>query len=126
MWTNLLARTYAWMVLLQRTGVINKWLTSLGLIHEPLALVNNLVGVTIGMTYIMLPFVILPLTGIIRSIDPAILQAASLCGASRVQALRLRSLAAGTARHSLRRSHGLRDVARLLRDPGTPRRHRRT
>lgn len=89
MWTNLLARTYAWMVLLQRTGVINKWLMSLGLIHEPVALVNNLVGVTIGMSYIMLPFVILPLTGVIRAIDPAILQAAALCGATRGQALRL-------------------------------------
>lgn len=88
MWTNLLARTYAWMVLLQRTGVINKTLIGLGLIHEPLPLVNNLIGVTIGMTYIMLPFVILPLMGVIRKIDPAVLQAAALCGASRFQALR--------------------------------------
>lgn len=88
MWTNLLARTYAWMVLLQRTGVINKTLMALGIIDKPMALVNNLTGVTIGMTYIMLPFVILPLTGIIRAIDPAIPQAASLCGASRGQVLR--------------------------------------
>ena len=88
MWTNLLARTYAWMVLLQRTGVINKTLMSLGVIDQPLELVNNLTGVTIGMTYIMLPFVILPLTGIIRAIDPAVLQAAALCGATRSQALR--------------------------------------
>lgn len=86
MWTNLLARTYAWMVLLQRTGVINKSLMGLGLIDQPLPLVNNLVGVTIGMTYIMLPFVILPLMGVIRSIDPAILRAASLCGATKSQA----------------------------------------
>ena len=85
MWTNLLARTYAWMVLLQRTGVINKTLIGLGLIDQPLPLVNNLVGVTIGMTYIMLPFVILPLIGVIRSIDPAILRAAALCGATRRQ-----------------------------------------
>lgn len=87
MWTNLLARTYAWMVLLQRTGVINKTLMALGLIDKPLALVNNLVGVTIGMTYIMLPFVILPLMGVIRSIDPAILRAAALCGAGKLQCL---------------------------------------
>lgn len=87
MWTNLLTRTYAWMVLLQRTGVINKTLMALGLISEPLPLVNNLVGVTIGMTYIMLPFIILPLYGVIRKIDPAILQAAALCGATRWQAL---------------------------------------
>lgn len=82
MWTNLLARTYAWMVLLQRTGVINRTLMSLGLISEPLPLINNLVGVTIGMTYMMLPFVILPLYAAIRSIDPSILRAASLCGAN--------------------------------------------
>ncbi|PZM08804.1 ABC transporter permease [Rhizobium tubonense] len=87
MWTNLLARTYAWMVLLQRTGVINKILIGLHLIDKPLALVNNLTGVTIGMTYIMLPFIILPLYGVIRKIDPAILQAAALCGAGRWQCL---------------------------------------
>ena len=87
MWTNLLTRTYAWMVLLQRTGVINKTLMGLGVISEPLPLVNNLTGVTIGMTYIMLPFIILPLYGVIRKIDPAILQAAALCGATRWQAL---------------------------------------
>ena len=88
MWTNLLARTYAWMVLLQRTGAINKLLLGMGLIDRPLPLVNNLVGVTIGMTYIMLPFVIMPLHATFRTIDPAILQAASLCGAGRWQAFR--------------------------------------
>ncbi|RVE95793.1 ABC transporter permease [Sinorhizobium meliloti] len=87
MWTNLLARTYAWMVLLQRTGVINKMLLGMGLIDTPLPLVNNLTGVAIGMTYIMLPFIILPLYGVIRKIDPAILQAAALCGANRWQSL---------------------------------------
>jgi putative spermidine/putrescine transport system permease protein len=85
MWTNLLARTYAWMVLLQRTGAINKLLLALGITDQPLALVNNLTGVTIGMTYIMLPFVILPLRGVIKNIDPAVLQAASVCGATRWQ-----------------------------------------
>ncbi|QPB22567.1 ABC transporter permease [Rhizobium sp. 007] len=87
MWTNLLARTYAWMVLLQRTGLINKMLMGMGLINQPLPLVNNLTGVTIGMTYIMLPFIILPLYGVIKKIDPAILQAAALCGASLWQCL---------------------------------------
>ena len=88
MWTNLLARTYAWMVLLQQTGLINRMLLATGLIDAPLQLTNNLVGVTIGMVYIMLPFMILPLLGVIRKIDPAILQAAALCGATRGQALR--------------------------------------
>ncbi|ESR23750.1 ABC transporter, membrane spanning protein [Lutibaculum baratangense AMV1] len=88
MWTNLLARTYAWLVLLQRTGVINKTLISLGVIDQPLPLVNNLTGVTIGMVYIMLPFMILPLHATLRTIDPAILRAAALCGANRWQAFR--------------------------------------
>ncbi len=88
MWTNLLARTYAWMVLLQRTGVINKTLMSLGIISEPLPLINNLIGVTIGMVYIMLPFIILPLHATMRGIDPGILNAASLCGAGRWQSFR--------------------------------------
>lgn len=87
MWTNLLARTYAWMVLLQQTGIINRTLMALGIIDAPLRLVNNLVGVTIGMVYIMLPFMILPLYGTIRKIDPGILQAAALCGATKMQAL---------------------------------------
>ncbi|KGV15282.1 ABC transporter permease [Burkholderia pseudomallei] len=86
MWTNLLARTFAWMVLLQATGPINRTLTALGLIHEPLALVNNLIGVTIGMTYIMLPFLVMPLHATLRSIDPSTLRAAAVCGASRWQA----------------------------------------
>ena len=87
MWTNLLARTYAWMVLLQDTGIINRALMSIGVIAEPLPLINNLTGVTIGMTYIMLPFMIMPLHTTIRTIDPSIFQAASLCGASTWQSL---------------------------------------
>jgi putative spermidine/putrescine transport system permease protein len=86
MWTNLLARTYAWMVLLQQTGLINRLLMQWGIIHEPLALVNNLIGVTIGMTYIMLPFLVMPLHATLRAIDPSTLRAAAICGATRWQA----------------------------------------
>jgi len=85
MWTNLIARTYAWMVLLQRTGVINRALIDLGLTEKPIPLINNLVGVTIGMTYIMLPFVILPLVTSLRALDPATLQAAAISGARPAQ-----------------------------------------
>lgn len=88
MWTNLLTRTYAWMVLLQRTGVINRALMDIGLISQPLPLINNLTGVTIGMVYIMLPFMILPLVGTLRAIDPMTLRAAALCGASPFDAFR--------------------------------------
>ena len=87
MWTNLLARTYAWMVMLQQTGVVNRTLMALGIIQQPLQLTNSLTGVTIGMVYIMIPFMVLPLYGVIRKIDPMTLQAASLCGATRWQSL---------------------------------------
>ncbi|WP_322049330.1 ABC transporter permease [Paraburkholderia sp. J67] len=86
MWTNLLARTFAWMVLLQQTGPINRLLMALGIIDQPLTLVNNLIGVTVGMTYIMLPFLVMPLHATLRGIDPATLRAAAVCGASRWQA----------------------------------------
>ena len=59
-WTSLLVRTYAWLVLLQRQGLINTWGIKLGLWDEPLALVHNLSGTLIGMVHIMLPFLILP------------------------------------------------------------------
>lgn len=85
MWTNLLTRTFAWMILLQSTGVINRGLIAIGLISSPLSLTNNLLGITIGMTYIMLPFIVFPLYATMRAIDPALLRAASLCGATRLQ-----------------------------------------
>jgi len=88
MWTSLLARTYAWLVLLQRTGLINRILLQLGVVHAPLELVNNLAGVVIGMTYIMLPFVILPLQATLSAIDPALMQAGAICGAGRFRLFR--------------------------------------
>jgi putative spermidine/putrescine transport system permease protein len=85
LWTNLLARTFAWLVLLQSTGVINRVLIGIGLVDQPLALTNNLVGVCIGMTYIMLPFVIIPLHATMKSLDPLVFRAASICGATQCQ-----------------------------------------
>ncbi|MDH2433415.1 ABC transporter permease [Pokkaliibacter sp. MBI-7] len=82
MWTSLLARTYSWLVLLQGSGVINSLLMSLGLIDEPLEMVNNLTGVVIGMSYIMLPFIVLPLQATMQALDPMVLQAGAICGAS--------------------------------------------
>lgn len=88
MWTNLLARTFAWLVLLQSTGLINRTLMTLGVIAAPLPLVNNLIGVTIGMTYIMLPFMIMPLHATMSGLDPAVLRASALCGANKWQVFR--------------------------------------
>ncbi|KAF1053725.1 MAG: Putrescine transport system permease protein PotH [Stenotrophomonas maltophilia] len=82
MWTSLLARTYSWLVLLQASGVINKVLMALGVIDQPLEMVHNLTGVVIGMSYIMIPFIVLPLQATMSAIDPMVLQAGSICGAS--------------------------------------------
>jgi ABC-type spermidine/putrescine transport system permease subunit I len=85
-WTSILVRTYAWLVLLQRQGLINSWGIRLGLWDEPLALVHNITGTLIGMVHIMLPFLILPLYGSMRAIDRDYLKAAANLGASPTRA----------------------------------------
>lgn len=84
-WTSLLVRTYAWLVLLQRRGLINDWGTSLGFWDEPLKLVHNLGGTLIGMVHIMLPLMILPLYGGMRSIGADYARAAANLGAGPVR-----------------------------------------
>lgn len=81
-WTSLLVRTYAWLVLLQRQGLVNTWGMALGLWDEPLVLVNNLFGTLVGMVHIMLPFLVLPVYGAMRAIDRDYLKAAANLGAS--------------------------------------------
>jgi ABC-type spermidine/putrescine transport system permease subunit I len=83
-----LVRTYAWLVILQRRGLINEWLQGLGLISEPLPLVHNMLGTVIGMVHVMLPFLILPLYASMKAIDPVLLRAAANCGASPATAFR--------------------------------------
>ncbi len=85
-WTSLLVRTYAWLVLLQKRGLINDWGISLGLWEEPLKMVHNMSGTLIGMVHIMLPFLILPVYGAMKSMDRDFLKAASNLGASPVKA----------------------------------------
>lgn len=85
-WTSILVRTYAWLVLLQRQGLVNKWGMELGLWTEPLALVHNLTGTLVGMVHIMLPFMVLPLLGSMRAIDADLVKAAANLGASPTRA----------------------------------------
>lgn len=85
-WTSLLVRTYAWLVLLQRTGLINTWGMKAGLWSEPLPLVHNQTGTLIGMVHVLLPFLVLPLYGAMRAIDRDLLRAASSLGATPSQA----------------------------------------
>ena len=86
--TSIIVRTYAWMVLLGRNGVVNQYLTWLGLTDAPLPLLYNKGGVLVGMTYVLLPYMVLTVYSVMRGIDPAFIRAAHSLGASRWQAFR--------------------------------------
>ena len=85
-WTSLLVRTYAWLVLLQKNGILNDFAMSVGLWDEPIKLVHNLTGTLIGMAHIMLPFLVLPLYSSMRKIERDMMHAAANLGATPVQA----------------------------------------
>ncbi|MFL5725325.1 MAG: ABC transporter permease [Chloroflexota bacterium] len=81
-WSSLLVRSFAWQVILRDTGIINRFLIDLGLIHEPLTLIRTTAAVIIGMSHILLPFMVLPLWAVMRRIDPEYGRAAANLGAS--------------------------------------------
>jgi len=85
-WTSLLVRTYAWLVLLQKKGLINTLAVDWGLWSEPIKFVHNTSGTLIGMVHIMLPFLILPLYANMRTIDKDCLKAAANLGATPTRA----------------------------------------
>jgi putative spermidine/putrescine transport system permease protein len=88
-WTALLARTTAWIVLLQREGLVNETMRVLGITSQPIPLVFNRTGVLIAMTHVLLPFAILPLYSTMKSINPVYTRAAISLGASPLAAFRL-------------------------------------
>ena len=83
-WTSLLVRTSAWKVLLQQQGVINDILVWLGIVDNAnrLVMINNQMGTIIAMTHILLPFMILPLYSVMKTIPPTYLRAAKSLGAT--------------------------------------------
>jgi len=85
-WTSILVRVAAWIVLLQSEGLVNRGLMGLGLIEQPLALLFNRTGVVIAMVHILLPFMILPLYSVMKSVPPTYLRAAVSLGSSPVAA----------------------------------------
>ena len=80
-WTSLLVRTAAWVIVLQKAGVVNDTLLFLGLIDEPLTLIFNRTGVFIAMVHILLPFMVLPLYSVMKGISPDHMRAAASLGA---------------------------------------------
>ena len=141
MWMNFLLRTYSWMFLLERNGLVNKILGSLGFFH----LLNGLAGalngafglslptnvsyveflgtsgaVVLGMVYNYLPFMVLPIFSVITKIDNRVIEAAQDLGADSVQVFRRGDLPAVPARRALRRDHGVHPVGVHLRHLPSP------
>lgn len=81
-WTSILVRSAAWIVLLQTNGLVNRSLLELGFIGEPLPLLFNRLGVIIAMVHILLPFMILPLYSVMKSVPATYLRAAVSLGSS--------------------------------------------
>lgn len=85
-WSSLLVRTYAWQVILRDTGLINSTLIGWGLIREPLDLYQTTTAVILGMTHVLLPFMVLPLFTTMSRIDPELTKAAANLGATPARA----------------------------------------
>jgi putative spermidine/putrescine transport system permease protein len=81
-WTSILVRVAAWIVLLQREGLVNSALMGAGVLGEPLTLLFNRTGVIVSMTHILLPFMILPLYSVMKSVPPTYLRAAVSLGSA--------------------------------------------
>jgi putative spermidine/putrescine transport system permease protein len=87
-WTSVLVRTTGWAVLLQREGFVNYVLRSIGLIAEPIQMIYNRTGVYVAMTHVLLPFMVLPLYGVMKGIAPTTMRAALSLGAPPAVAFR--------------------------------------
>lgn len=81
-WTNYLIRTYAWIVLLNPTGLVNNFLQSIGLINAPLAILYNEFAVILGLVYNYVPFVILAIYSALQRLDPSYAEASRDLGAT--------------------------------------------
>jgi ABC-type spermidine/putrescine transport system permease subunit I len=88
LWLSFLARTFSWIIILQRRGVVNNLLVNLGLTDQPFELVYNKLGVYIGMVHILLPFMVITLVPAMRAIDPAYVRAGLSLGASPAKVFR--------------------------------------
>ncbi|SCX36128.1 ABC transporter permease [Agrobacterium rosae] len=81
-WTSVLVRAYAWLILLQRTGIVNSALKKAGMIDTPLLLINNEFGTVLATIHILLPFMVLPLYATMKKIPPELTMAGASLGGS--------------------------------------------
>ena len=83
---SVLVRSYAWMAILGREGLVNTFLIRLGVVHEPMEILYSDTGVLLGMVHILLPFFILPAYSVMARIDKELLKAAAIMGAGPARA----------------------------------------
>lgn len=85
LWTPVLVRTYAWIIILQRRGIVNSALVATGLIDQPFTMLYTFGAVVLAMTHVLMPFMILPIQASLRAIPKELPQAALSLGASQVR-----------------------------------------
>lgn len=87
-WTNFILHIYAWCFVLEKHGILNNFLLHIGVIQEPLHILNSYLAVIVMMVYFYLPFMIIPLYSSLERFDPLLLEASYDLGASRSQTIR--------------------------------------
>ena len=85
-WTSYLVKTFAWMIMLGRNGVVNGALMGVGVIGEPLSLINNEFGVLVGMVHTMVPLAVMTMLPVMTGVDRRLVAAAQTLGATPTQA----------------------------------------
>ena len=85
-WTSFLIRVYAWINILQRDGLLNRALSALGIVHEPVVWLSTDTAIYIGIVYSYLPFMVLPLYASLQKMDESLLEAAADLGCPRWKA----------------------------------------
>jgi putative spermidine/putrescine transport system permease protein len=84
-WISILVRTFSWLMLLGRKGLVNEWLDAIGIISEPIAFMRNELGVLIGMVHYMVPYAVLPLLVNMQTLDQRVMSASRNLGATGAQ-----------------------------------------
>lgn len=82
LWVNFLVQVYAWFFILEHNGLINRLLLGLGIISEPLHLINNLFAIILVMFHVYLPFMVMPIYNVLEKLDPRLIEASSDLGAN--------------------------------------------
>ncbi|MGB3316031.1 MAG: ABC transporter permease [Albidovulum sp.] len=81
-WISVLVRTFSWLMLLGRKGLVNETLVNIGIIAQPIEFMRNELGVLIGMVHYMVPYAVLPLLAVMQNIDTRVLSASRSLGAT--------------------------------------------